>query len=117
MSGGINNKSYAVSLTIVVGVVVLLFAVNRLISRQMKDLNEHPQETVQAKENSAVPVAGLRDSRHGIPEIDPLNDPLSPVTHTTNPFKDLKQKSPPQEESSNSEKIFEFPQSTPTLLQ
>ena len=116
MSGDIHPKSYAVPLMIVVGVVALLFAVNRLISRQMNDLAEQTK-AVQAKENSAVPVAGMRDSRHGIPEIDPLNDPLAPVTHTTNPFKDLKQKNPPKEESSSSEKVFEFPQSTPNLLQ
>ena len=116
MSGKLNDKSYVVSVTIVVSVFVLLFVVNRLILRQMDELQE-PTVTLQAKQNPSTVIAHPKDARHGIPDIDPLNDPLAPVTHTTNPFKALQKKNPPQESIAGPEKIFEFPQTNTMLLQ
>ncbi len=118
MSGKINDKTYGVSLIIVVSIFVLLFVANRLILRQMDDLKEPTtKRTVQVKENHPVFRALPKDSRHGIPEIDPVNDPLAPVTQTTDPFKAWQKKHPPQEDSSGPEKIFEFPQTNTMLLQ
>jgi hypothetical protein len=100
-------KKYQVPLFIL-GVAVFVFAL-----RSGKPLGKNHNQTFSGKQNSTADIFVEKDaSRLGIPKIDPANDPLA---HRAS--KRSAVKPPRPENSSASQTVYEFPESSPILAQ
>ena len=106
-------KTTNVVIGIVSILIISLLAVNRWLMKQMDEPPNTSQEVRVSVPKASMPTSG--SSRYGIPKIDPLNDPLTPVGKKMGPPKQAEKD--PVNSSTNSEVIHEPPQESTILLQ
>jgi len=102
-----NKTGYLISAAIIVVVVLGLSYLNNQLLKTMDRVPEMPV----AQEKSApvvVETTSSDDGPQGIPQIDPLNDPLAPIVPLPDKTKPARQKATPADESEQ-QRSYEFP--------